>query len=239
MSAAPRLVVRTYAPLRRLLMVGGAVIGGLLALYISFEWGRSRAGFDGRDAREQRAALRDQIGSLEEEIKAQRLKIALYETEAVGQTRERTELARSIGDLQGQVARLTSDLEFYKGVVGSRDSTGQVKIQQFRVSSGPKQGEYLLRLVLGRPLRLENAISGKVKISIEGAAGTEPTTLDLQAVAGIAGGEIAFSYRYIETMEQPIQLPAGFVPARATVEVIPSLKGANPLRESFIWTVEN
>jgi hypothetical protein len=237
--AAPRLVVRTYAPLRRLLLVGGAIGLGALALFIAFEWGRGNAGFDGRAARVERSDLLDRIDELEKENHRQRLLLAAHETERVGQTRERTDLARSIGDLQGQVARLTSDLAFYRGVSGDKTPDEALKIQQFRVSRGKGADEYLLRLVLGRPLGREDAISGRLRMTFEGTTAATPVNLDLAAVSQVAGGELAFSYRYSQTIEQPIRLPAGFAPARTTVEIAPAKKGVNPVRATFIWTVEN
>ncbi len=53
------------------------------------------------------------------------------------------------------------------------------------------------------------------------------------------GGELTFSYRYLQTLEQAIRLPAGFAPARVNVELAPSRKGVNPVHETFLWTVEN
>jgi hypothetical protein len=237
--SSQRLVVRTYAPLRRVIVVVGTIACALLSLYASFEWGRSNAGFDGRAARMERSTLQDRIGDLEKEIRHQRLKLAAFETDKVGQTRERTELARNIGELQAEVGRLTQDLAFYRGVVGERGPGEVVKIQQFRVLRADAANEYLLRLVLGRPLRGEDAITGKVRLTFEGATAATPVNLDLAAVADVPGGELTFSYRYVETLEQRVRLPAGFAPARTTVEVTPARKGVNPVRETFLWTVEN
>jgi hypothetical protein len=239
MAAPQRLVVRTYAPLRRLLLIGGATAMALFSLFIAFEWGRSNAGFDGRAARLERGELNDEVGKLNDEIGKLRLRIAGYESERVGQTRERTELARSIGDLQAEVARLTSDLAFYRGIVGDKNTVEVLKIQKFKVSRGAAPNEYLLRLELGRPLRPEDLISGRVRMTFEGATAATPVNLDLGAVSSVAGGELPFNYRYLEALEQTIRLPPGFTPARTTIEVIPSRKGVNPVRETFLWTVEN
>jgi hypothetical protein len=239
MAAPPRLVVRTYAPLRRMLLLGGAIGLAGLALFIAFEWGRGNAGFDGRAARVERSDLLDRIDELEKENRRQRLQLAAHETERVGQTRERTDLARSIGDLQGQVARLTSDLAFYRGVAGDKNPDEALKIQQFRVTRGKGADEYLLRLVLGRPLGREDPISGRLRMTFEGTTAATPVNLDLGAVSTVAGGELPFSYRYSQTIEQPIRLPAGFTPARTTVEISPAKKGVNPVRATFIWTVDN
>ena len=238
MSGTSRLVVRTYAPLRGWLFAGGAVVVAVLALYVAFEWGRYNAGFDGRSARAERGKLKDQIHTLQNESRRQRLELASQESARVGQTRERAELAKSIGDLQAQVARQAQDLVFYRGIVGDNLSAEVMRIQEFRVTRGAKADEYLLHLVLGRPLRPEDAINGSVRMTFEGTTATTPVNLDLAAVANVPGGELRFSYRYVQTMDQAIKLPPGFMPARTTIEIVPARKGANPVRQSFIWTVE-
>jgi hypothetical protein len=236
----PRLVVRNHAPGRRALWALGAMLVVLAAVAAAFEWGRSRAGFDAAAARDERADLKDQIAALEEQLRATRLKVAMYETDSAGQTREKTELSKTIGELQAEVARLTSDVAFYRGVVEERTTGNVLKIQQFHVVAGENPGEYVLRLVLGRPLRSEDSISGKARITVEGTgADGMPASYDLAQIGGVTGGELLFSMRYLETLEQTVKLPEGFAPSRSTVELTPSRKGANPVRETFVWTVEN
>jgi hypothetical protein len=101
----PKLVVTTYTPARRwiaivllLLIVGGGIYG-------MFEYGRYRAGYDVVTSLEHRARDRKTIGDLESTISELRAKVAQLESSTVGQTREREEVQRTIGDLQAQVAR--------------------------------------------------------------------------------------------------------------------------------------
>lgn len=234
-----RLVVRSYTPLRRIFLIAAGVVMVGLALYAAFEWGRGNAGFDSRSARVEGGELRERIAELEAENRRQRLQLAAGETQRVGQAREREELARTIGDLQADVARLTRDLAFYRGVAGEPANAQLVKMQQFRITRGSSAGEFQLRLVLGRPLRPEDFITGKARVSIEGSVGATATTLDLSQVADLPGGELTFGYRYVQTLDQAVKLPAGFVPARVTIELLASRKGVNPVRETFLWTVEN
>jgi hypothetical protein len=137
------------------------------------------------------------------------------------------------------VQRLESELGFYRGVVGDGAQSDAVKVQQFRVTPGTEAGTFRLRLVLGRPINREGNISGKLRLTIEGAPGSDPATLDLAQAAGVAGGELSFDFRYLEEMEQTIRLPPRFVPARTLVELLPARKGVNPVRETFPWTLEN
>jgi hypothetical protein len=239
MNSSPRLVVRTYAPLQRYLVIGGVLLATLIALYAAFEWGRRNAGFDGLKARGEVGDLRGQLRDVEAEARRLRLTLAAQETERGGQVRERAELARTIGDLQAEVARQAQDLAFYRGVVGDNAQAEVMKIQQFSVTAGKEPGHFHLRLVLGRPLRPEDAVSGTVQMSFEGTTAATPVTLDLAAVSDVPGGILNFNYRYVETLEQDIRLPAGFAPARTTIELQPARKGANRIRQTFLWTVES
>jgi hypothetical protein len=235
----PRLVVRTHAPLRLVLLITGIIaIAGML-LVIAFEWGRSNAGFDGRSARLQRSDLRDQIAKLETENRQLRLKFAAQETDRIGQIRERTELARAIGELQSQVEQANSDLAFYRGVAGEQSSKDILKIQQFRIRRGKDPNEYTLRLVLGRPLGREDSINGRIRMTFEGTTAATPVNLDLGSVSEVDEGELTFSYKYSQAIEVPLHMPAGFTPARTSLEITPSRKGVNPIRTSFMWTVDN
>lgn len=235
----PRLVVRNHAPVRRALLLFAALAAVVATVLGAFEFGRSRAGFDGAAARAERATYKDRIAVLEEQARTARLKLALFETEGTGQLRERTELAKTIGELQAEVAQLNSDLAFYRGVVEGRTTAEVVKIQQFQVGAGKAAGEFMLRLVLGRPLRPEDSISGKARITLEGAAADGSSASHDLAALGVEAGELSFSLRYVETLEQLVRLPAGFTPARVTVELVPARKDVKSVRETFIWKPEN
>jgi hypothetical protein len=239
MAQPPRLVVRTHAPLRRWLLIGAITALAAMLLVVAFEWGRSNAGFDGRSARLQRSDLLDQIGKLEADNRALRLKFARQETDRIGQIRERSELARAIGELQSQLETANSDLAFYRGVAGEQSSKDPMKIQQFKIKRGKAQNEYTLRLVLGRPMGKEDAINGLIRMTFEGTTAATPVNLDLAAVSQVDNGDLLFNYRYSQAIEIPLRMPPGFVPARTSIEIKPSRKGANPIRTSFAWTVED
>jgi hypothetical protein len=239
MAPPQRLVVRTHAPLRRWLLITGIVALAGMLLFIAFEWGRSNAGFDGRTARLQRSDLRDDIAKLESDNRALRLKLAGQETDRIAQIRERTELARAIGDMQAQLEQANSDLAFYRGVAGEQSSKDPLKIQQFKIRRGKAPNEYLLRLVLARPLGREDSINGRIRMTFEGTTAATPVNLDLAAVSEVDEGELTFSYKYSQTIEIPLRMPPGFTPARTSLEITPSRKGVNPIRTSFSWNVEN
>lgn len=241
MIPAPgRLVIRTYAPLRRYLVAGGAVLLGLLLLYVAFEAGRTRANARGLAAQAELEQLGASFTELEATNRELRLKIAAQETSQVAQGSERTAVQRTIGELQAQVARQAQDLEFYRGIVGDKTQGPPVRVQQFRVVRAGEPQHYALRLVLGRPVRPDDLVNGTVGITVEGTQGEKPATLELAAITPPeAVRELRFNYRYLQTFEQAIVLPDGFRPSRSTVEIRLARKGAEPLRQTFLWKPDN
>ncbi|RYZ68491.1 MAG: hypothetical protein EOP08_00445 [Proteobacteria bacterium] len=241
MIPAPgRLVIRTYAPLRRYVVFGGATLLGLLLLYVAFEAGRVRADAQGLAAQAELEQLGASYTELEAANRELRLRIATQETSEVAQGRERTEVQRTIGELQAQVARQSQDLAFYRGIVGDKTQGPPVRIQQFRVTKGSDPRRFLLRLVLGRPVRPDDVVNGTIGITVEGSQGESPATLDLAALTlPDTVRELRFNYRYLQTFEQAIVLPEGFRPARSTVEIRLGRKGAEPLRQTFLWKLDN
>ena len=91
-----------------MLVVAGSVHG-------MFEFGRYSAGFDALTALQERARLRAEIAANEATISELRAKVAQLESSTVGQTREREEVQRTIGELQAQVARANQELAFFRG----------------------------------------------------------------------------------------------------------------------------
>ena len=233
-----RLVIRTYAPFRRWLIIGGSAVLGLLSLYVAFEVGRDAAGSAGLEAEASLGGLQQRIADLEAGNRELRLKVASQETAQVGQGRERAEVARTIGELQAQIARQAQDLAFYRGIAGDAAAAPPVRIQQFRVSALGERGRFALRLVLGRPVRPEDVVNGTLGFIIEGTLGDQPASLELAELTAERLGELRFNYRYLQTFEQEIVLPAGFRPERSTVEVRVARKGVEPIRQTFLWNLE-
>jgi hypothetical protein len=238
-QAPGRLVIRTYAPLRRYFILGGVAVLGVLLLYVAYEWGRGGSDPQGIAAAREKARLEAQLAGAEASNRELRLKLAAQETAQVAQRREREEVSRSIGELQAQVARQAQDLAFYRGIVGDNSQAPPVRVQQFRVAALGTPGRFQLRLVLGRPVRPEDVVNGTVGITIEGAQGEKPASLELAAVTPNQLRELRFNYRYLQTFEQELVLPEGFRPERATLDVRVARKGVAPVRQTFLWSLDS
>src|SRR5580704_1557749 len=150
MEIPGKLVVRTYAPARRWIMFTIMLLLGTLALYVAFELGRYKAGYDAMQAAAEREALQLQISQQQQQMRQMRVQLAAAEEARVAEVRERSELARTIGELQAQVETQQQDVEFYRGVVAQpgQQATVIVGVQQFHIAPLPGAQKFALRFSL-------------------------------------------------------------------------------------------
>jgi outer membrane murein-binding lipoprotein Lpp len=234
----PKLVVTTYAPTRRwitaillVLVVAGGVYG-------MFELGRYRAGYDVVAASDQRAALQGKIDSQEATISELRAKVAQLESSTVGQTREREEVQRTIGDLQAQVARANQELAFFRGIVTQNANSAEVKIQQARMVATSTANKFRVRVTLVQPMKPDAVVSGVVVLSVDGEVDGKPGRADFATLSGGKRREIPFTFRYLENIEEEITMPPGMKPEQLLVEVRSNRRGSAPVQQSYVWSVD-
>jgi hypothetical protein len=238
MEIPGKLVVRTYAPARRIILLAVIVLLGLAALYLMFELGRQQAGFDGIQAAQERASLEDQIAELQSNAHELRVQVDAAEAAQVAQVRERSELARTIGELQAGLGRAQQDLEFYRGIANPQAGAKPqpVRVQQFQVLTvNAAARDYALRFALNRPTRPEESSAGVLGVTIDGERAGASASVDLATLTAGKVRELPYSFRYFTSIEQPVSLPADFKPERVTIEIRPARKSVAPYRQTFVW----
>lgn len=244
MEIPGKLVVRTYAPARRWIMLAILLLLGSLALYVVFELGRYKAGYDAMQAAAERDALQLQINQQQQSMREMRVQLAAAEEARVAEVRERSEVARTIGELQAQVERQQQDVEFYRGLVAQPNQSKEavlVGVQQFHIASLQGNQTYALRFSLNRQLRPGEPLSGVFGITIDGTKDGVPISASLTDLAGGKTGgkdELPFNVRYTTSIDQEVILPEDFKPERVTIELRPDKKGVSPYRQTFVWRVD-
>jgi hypothetical protein len=236
-DGAPR-VVRERAPaLRTALLVATALIA-VFALYVVYELGRYNAGYDRQAVAQQRSELEVRIEHLEKDNRQMRTQLAELDTFRAGRAHEQAEVARTIGDLQAQVARQSQELAFYRGVVAQGAATLGVKIEQLRITPGTRPATFIVHMSLVRSGRADKDASGTVHLSLDGSTDGAARTLDLAALTGGRVRELRYTFRYLENFDQELTVPLAFKPEQLAVEVQSSRRELAPLSQTFLWTVE-
>jgi hypothetical protein len=233
-----KIVIRTYAPVRAWIVGGTLTLIVLLGGYLLFEYGRATAGFDRLAALREEGRLEREIEARDEVIGELRRAAAALETDRASQAQERAEVARTIGELQAQVARQVQELAFYKGIVVKEANAAEVKVQELRIGRGAQPGRYTVRMTLVQSGRPDSTVSGTVILSVEGNRAGAAARLELPALLPAAQRELPFSFRYFESLNPEIVIPADFRPERLNVEIRSSRRGIAPVTQTLIWTVD-
>jgi hypothetical protein len=235
---AEPFVVRRRAPVLRTALLVATVLVGLFAVYVVFELGRYAAGYDRQAAAQQRTELEVKIEELENANRLMRTQLAELDTIRLGRSREQAEVARTIGDLQAEVARQSQELAFYRGVVAQSAVTVGVKIEEVRITSGTRPGTYVVHMALVRSGRADSDASGVVHMSLDGATDGSARTLDLASLTGGKVRELRYNFRYLKPFDQELTVPLAFKPTQLAVEVESSRRELAPLSQTFLWSVE-
>src|ERR1700722_8877473 len=208
-----KLVVRTHAPKRRAVLLGVAVLLGAGVLYVAFELGRYEAGFRVVDSVRGAFTASARIRSLEAENAKQRSQLEAAEVARRVDHEGYKLVQQSLGDMQSQIGRLNQDLSFYRGLV-QPDSIIHVKVQQMQIVPETIPGQYRLKFVLMQTGKPDSVVAGSAAITVDGLLRGKPSNLSFAQVAANRRVSLAYSFRYFQDYDEPIQLPQGFEPTR-------------------------
>lgn len=227
---------KSPSPARGLLVriaLGLLIVGGG---YLIFEFGRIQAGYDIVDAAEERGAFEERILSLEDEIVSLNEQIAMLETHRAIDREAYTQVEASLTELQAKIQEQQDAIAFYRGIVSPADGNAGLRVQDFRLSRGSAEREFLVRLVLVQAMKHDRKVSGDVVISVAGIENGEEksyTYTDLKPED--ADPKWAFSFRYFQDFDRELILPDGFTPERINVEVESRIRSISSIEESFSW----
>lgn len=233
----PDLVIRPHAPMRRMILTVTLAVLVLAGLYAAFEFGRYSAGYSVLAVMHERARLDSSIAQLQASNRSLQARIIELETVNAGHAREDQVVARTIGDLQAQVARQTEELAFYRAVVAQGAPAIGLRVGTVRIAAAKPPGRFLVHVSLVRAGKTDGMTTGTVSLSVDGQDATgKAATLDSKALAAGEDPDVTYDFRYFQDLEQTVALPPGFRPEHLTVEVSSSRKDVAPLTQTFPWS---
>jgi putative (di)nucleoside polyphosphate hydrolase len=204
MDIPGKLIIRTYAPVRRwLVLLVLALLG--CSLYLAYELGHYQAGFTA--SRRPRSARR--CGP----TRTHRRQSSVCRW--LPQPRSRRAGARAGRGADMASCRLTGASGrnwIYRGLAlpqGAAAGAAPVRVQQFQIAARDAAArQYVLRFSLNRLVRPEEPIAGQLAIVIDGERNASAASIDLATLTGGAASLVPFNFRYFSSVEQPITLPA-------------------------------
>ena len=215
---------------------GLLLVLALVSGYLVFEYGRISAGYDIVDAANEREALEQLIGSLNDEIEGLQQEISLLETHREIDREAYKEVEASLGALQAKIQEQRDAIAFYRGIVSPADGKSGLRVQDLQLTRGKAEREFNLRLVLVQAMKHDRKVSGDVALSVEGSQDGVATSYPLTQLAPEDQPKSwPFSFRYFQDFDRQLVLPDGFTPERIRVEVRSKTRSIASIEESFAW----
>jgi hypothetical protein len=210
----------------------------LVATYLVFEYGRISAGYDVVDAGNERAAFKEHIDTLDDEIAELKQEIAVLETHREIDREAYKEVESGLGSLQAKIQEQRDAIAFYRGIVSPADGKPGLRVQDLKLTRGAEEREFNLRLVLVQAMKHDRKVSGDVAVSVEGSEDGEDKTYALtELLPADAESAWPFSFRYFQDFDRQLVLPDGFTPERIRVEVRSRTRSISSIEESYAWAM--
>jgi hypothetical protein len=222
----PQVKLALYLTLVAVVLAGGWAV---------FEYGRSRAGFDGHAAREAQGALATRIMELEAENRRLSGENAVLEQARDIDRRAYEEVDHNLAALQDELLELKEEAAFYRRLVNASDAKG-LQIESVKLQRDGESAEYHYRLVLTQYTSPPSLTQGDVRMSVAGLINGVQTELSHQELLGADKGALSFRFRHFQELAGSLTLPPGFVPMRLILKVAPRDAGKAPLERTYPWT---
>ncbi|MEL7023908.1 MAG: DUF6776 family protein [Pseudomonadota bacterium] len=233
----PRMVLRPDSSSRSRLLLAIVVIAVLGGGYLLYEMGRYHAGFNIVATTEQIDNLETRVTMLEREnadLNEQKIQL-----ETLSKTEQETyrEVGGTLRELQNKIQEQREAIAFYRGIISPGESESGLRIQDLQVVRGSEEAHYSLRMVLVQVKQHHRQVYGKVEVTVDGARNGERVTLPLRSLLPEGGSaKWTYGFRYFQDFDRELELPDGFRPEKIHVELAPSGRGNQGIRQSFDWT---
>jgi hypothetical protein len=228
-------VIRRHTPVRTVLLRAAALLIGLFALYVVFEFGRYSAGYDRARVAQERTDHQHQLATLDSQVQALHSQVAQLQTLQGGAAREHEQVGMEIAELQAQVDRDRQDLAVYRGVIAPATGAGSsMQVQQLRITSGTAANQFVAHLTLMQGGKPDATVAGIVGVRVTGQLNGAASVVD--GIGTTAQG--AISFKYYQSVDYQIALPAGFHPAAVQVTVRDGRPNGITATQSFPWSVD-
>lgn len=190
-------------------------------------------------AAEEPHALLTRVAEQEQELELLRQRLAV-----VGSSDKVTQQAmeqnrRTIKLLEEQIFKQQQDLAFYKGVLAPASRREGIRIRAFELQATDVPLRFRYKLLMSRVGASDDALQGRLRITIEGQQNGKPAALELSALSDeVSESSIAFSFKHFQSFPEAgrfgeLQLPEGFEPRQVKVQA--EVEGDKPLSRTFEW----
>jgi len=167
--AAPRVAVHTHLPWYQRWLMGALLVAVVLGLaWLTYDFGRSLAGFHSGEAAAEQARLEDDVGRLQAENAELRNQLAAAERQMQIESSTQGNLTGQLKGLSDENALLKEDLAFFQTLMtSSNDAPSGITVNRFRVRPDALPGEYHYQLLVVQSRSRSKEFQGRLQLVVD------------------------------------------------------------------------
>lgn len=219
--AAPRVAVHTHLPWYQRWLVGAILIAVALGLaWLTYDIGRSLAGFHSGEAAAEQARLAEDVGRLQDENAELRDQLAAAERQIQIGSSTQGNLAGQMQALSDENALLKEDLAFFQTLMtSSNDAPSGVTINRFRVRPDALPGEYRYQLLVVQSRSRSKEFQGRLQLVVDLVQDGRPQVLLLPRNVDKQEPYLLV-FKFYQRVEGAFTVPADATVTRVQVRVL-------------------
>jgi hypothetical protein len=210
-----------------------AIIAIIAGGWLTFDYGRQRAGYDSQAAEARQKMLQAELEELRGQNEELRGQNAILVQAADVDRKAYAEVDESLKDLQDEVLELKQEVDFYRGIVSPKGGEG-LRVQEFSMVRNGESQSYRYKLVLSQFVKRRSYVKGYVQLTFHGMRGSLQKVLKLGDVSE-DGNSLVFRFKYFQELAGDIVLPEDFEPLRVELLAVPQSRGVKTIKRMFSW----
>jgi cell division protein FtsB len=179
---------------------------------------------------------RQQIKELEAERDELRRELAMVKQAADIDRESILSIREKIKQFQDERLKMEEELAFLRGIVSTGSKKKTLRVQNFRLEPGLEAGQYVYKFSVTQIINSGLIAKGKIDINVEGLQDGRTRIVDLSELSDDKASSIKMRFRYFQNIEGKLSIPDGFEPATINIEVKPSGKKLESVKESYNWS---
>jgi hypothetical protein len=207
----------------------------VLVPYGTFELGRALSGYSIVSSQREHMAQVARIDALQDEVTKLQRELGSAQMGRKVDQLSTDSMQQSFAGLQATIQKQQEEIGFYKAIV-SPDANVPVEpqVQRFEVQPDVVANRYRIRLVLIQAMSATSNAQGTIQVQVTGTRQGQSVSLSWQdLLVDKNEASLKFSYRYFQTLEQLVDVPADFQPLAVQIELHANQRPVQ--RQEFPW----
>lgn len=232
------VIERRHVRRREIQVLVTLVVTGLLlaaGFYLGQHAAYSGLGIDPEVYREMERAAPETAGQLQK--LEEKLDISATRNEV---DRAALELVRKdIAGQKEQTLRLEESLTFYQSLMSPGDIAKGLALRPIEIVATNSERRFAFRIVARQESRKHSLLKGTLSVKVQGVADQKDRSLSLSVLSEeVESDNIALRFRYFQTVEGELELPAGFEPQAIAIVARSVSPTKAKIVEQFPWSIQ-